>query len=309
MIGDLLGAAKGLGTRFTFTGLLPFFLLGVYLAFLSVAARVPAGESVWGGVAASISGAPPAAWAALVTASLVLAVVVEPFQIAIVRVLEGYWGTCATAGQLGNVGAELHRRRVERLKDVRDAAYDAGEWERANALRHRVSAYPQDPQLFLPTRLGNALRAGETTAGERYGLGTVQSWPRMVSLLREDLRAAVGELNGQIDGGARLAVVFAVSAAASAPVLFSRGWWNLLTVVAGALALVSYLGAVNSAQRLSMILRSAYDLHRFDLLTALHLGLPRRGRDEMEANEQLTAFFNAQADSPLLGGRAYQHPQ
>src|SRR5439155_2863342 len=52
----------------------------------------------------------------LVLALVVGALVAQPFQVALVRVLEGYWGGGPLGGRIAAPGLWLQRRRLDRLR-------------------------------------------------------------------------------------------------------------------------------------------------------------------------------------------------
>jgi hypothetical protein len=151
--------------------------------------------------------------------------------------------------------------------------------------------FPSDPAWLLPTRLGNALRAAETRAGEPYGLDAVVAWPRLYPLLPDGVRALVDDQRDGLDLAARFCAVFAAAAAVSLVLLAIHGWWLLVPAGCLVLAWLSYRGAVAAAVAYGEGIRAAIDLHRFDLLTALHLPLPATLEEERAVNEELSLFL------------------
>ena len=306
MFAGLSSGVQALGLRFTVSGLLPFVVLGT--VGFGLAAMLVAGLSISpeDAVARAATAAGPVGLTALLVGSFVVAVVTQPFQVAIVRLLEGYWGASARAAAARRLGVELQRRRQHRLRVARRQAEDAGDAEEAGHLAARLRRYPSAHEL-MPTVLGNALRAGERRAGERYGLDTVSAWSRMYYLLPETFRTDVAELHGQVDGSARLAVAFALSGVAAFPLLVRHGWWNLVWIIALALSVLAYRAGVAAASHLSTVLAAAFDLHRFDLIAGLHMPLPGDPATETACNGALSAFLRGDADSALPDGLSYQH--
>lgn len=307
MIADLTSAAKSLGARFTFGGLLPFMTLSIYVAALVVVSRTGREDPVLNTLTLAAAELGVVGWTALVVGSLVIAIAAEPFQIGFVRLLEGYWATVPGTRHLRGIATELQRRRKRALRHRARIEHFRGDRDRAAVLEKRLAAFPGDDELLLPTRLGNILRAGETRAGERYGFNTLIAWPRLLGVTSPDIRAAVAELHGQLDGGARLAAALAVAGFASVPVLVGRQWWILFTAGTLAGAAVSYYGAVNAASRLHAILETAFDLHRFDMRAALHLPLPDDHEREMAQNRHLSEFWQGTVSSPLTDVDKYDH--
>jgi hypothetical protein len=54
-------------------------------------------------------------------------------------------------------------------------------------LREELNQYPRKANLVLPTRLGNALRAGETYGWVQYGLSTVDMWTRLTAVAEDKI--------------------------------------------------------------------------------------------------------------------------
>jgi hypothetical protein len=288
-VADLIGFGRDLGTRFALVGLLPGAVLALFVLAL-----------VW-------SGAPGAApdldeildhardldaWAGglLFLALVVVALVLQPLQLALVRALEGYWPE-----PLARRGRKRWQRRYETLSEkaapraeVPDAATVAA---MADAESRLQRLFPSDPEWLLPTRLGNALRAAESRAGEPYGLDAVVVWPRLYPLLPDGVRALVDDQRDGLDLAARFCAIFAAAAVISLVLLVSHGWWLLVPAACLLLAWISYRGAVAAAIAYGEGIRSAIDLHRFDLLAALHLPLPATLEQERAVNEQVSLFL------------------
>ncbi|MCC3776056.1 hypothetical protein [Streptomyces sp. UNOB3_S3] len=145
---------------------------------------------------------------------------------------------------------------------------ERGEWQRAR--------FPVREDLLRPTALGNALTAAEARAGRRYELDAVVVWTRLEPLLSDPVRAAVAERRTTMDAAARLSVTAALCAPLSVWLLWRSGWWLLLAAALLAAARIAYTAAVHAAIDYGESVAAAFDLHRFDLLTALHLP-PARG--------------------------------
>jgi hypothetical protein len=56
-------------------------------------------------------------------------------------------------------------------------------------------------------------------------------------------------------------------------------------------AVLSYRAALSAATAYGQAMEAAFDLHRFDLLNALHLPLPADLISEVQANQQLSRFL------------------
>jgi hypothetical protein len=245
--------------------------------------------------------------AALVLVVLVVAALLRPFHIAAVQLLEGYW-TRSRFAFLQALTTERHRRRRSmawwnkygpRDKPRRQSFKEVAHYLRQEARRKRRSAwsrellshYPRDSEQVLPTLLGNVLRRAETSAGERYGLATVLSYPRLYQHLSQRLE---GEINNQVrllDASAAFVLVFAVAGVISMPIIWRPDAWLLLPITFLLAALVAYRGALRAARLYAELLHTAYDLHRFDMIKSMHRRLPETPGQEDTDNKELTAFL------------------
>lgn len=292
----IIGSTSDLGARFRFVSLLPVCVLALYVLAL-----------VWSGAPASspsvgravMHARHVAGWEAflLAVAVVVVAVIAEPFQVTLVRLLEGYWGQSRTGRLLAAPGIAFHRARRRRLdhaqrRSTSDPAAPAAAHERATReeAARKLRAYPPEPAL-LPTMLGNVLRSAEGRAGGRYGLETITIWPRFYPILSDKVRAVLDDLRDQLDLTARFCIVFGVATVISIAFLAAHGWWLTAAAVAFACALLSYRAALSAAAAYGQAMEAAFDLQRFDLLTALHLPLPADLTSEVAANHELSKFL------------------
>lgn len=331
-------SVKGLGQGAVLVSVLPSAVLVLIVFALPAASLYPWQGQASGNAADGLPAILDAARdlnvggaAILVLAVLLAAVLVRPFQIAAVQALEGYW-TSSWWTFPEQLAIERHRRRrsiamlLEKQKGVRvdDPANQtfaeirryARQEARSDRLHQRaqrvLNEYPRNQAYLLPTALGNILRRAETSAGERYGLGTVEMYPRLYPHLSARLDAQMsGELN-VLDVSAALVFVFAGSATASAPLVWRLDGWSLLPVAFVVGAAVAYRGARRAAKLHAVLLHTAFDLHRFDMLTALHRELPLTPEQELLDNRTLTEFLTGKAPTPppgpMLRG-CYKHPE
>ncbi|MDN3024470.1 hypothetical protein [Streptomyces sp. S.PB5] len=225
-----------------------------------------------------------------VCASL-LGLLLRPFQVRAVRVLEGYWDRWPVTAGLAGALARIQRARWHglRKKADRTGGGDTACRVRADA-RRRLAARPP-AEIQLPTALGNALRAGELTAGERYGLTTLTSWPRLYLQVSDRMAEILRSTRDVLDTAVNLCWAFLALTTSGATALYDEPfvwWWCGVGI---ALAAVAYKGAVTAAQAYSGLMHVAYDLHRFDLLEALHLPLPPDSDVEEATFRRLSGLF------------------
>ena len=102
----------------------------------------------------------------------------------------------------------------------------------------------------------------------------------------------------QVDVSSKFTAAFLILVPVTAALLWRHQWWLLLTAVCLVLARVSYKGAIAAAIDYGETIRAAFDLHRFDLLEALRLEMPRDSATERALFDRLTSFlyFDSDAD-------------
>ncbi|KQC37195.1 hypothetical protein [Frankia sp. ACN1ag] len=109
-----------------------------------------------------------------------------------------------------------------------------------------------------------------------------------------------------LDAAARLSVTMAATAVVAAVLLLpSSSWWACLALIPLTIARVAYLGAVRAALAYGECVCTAFDLHRFDMLTALHVPLPGTPEAERALNRQLCSAWR----QGTLTTTPYDHPQ
>ena len=336
MLGGIIqGSTKALGgSRFTLVSLLPgaFFITFVVTLIASGAYSHPNPSLA---TILDKLGKEPGLAVAVAFGIFLLAVLLRPFQVAIVQFLEGYWRRRWPFEVANDVATERHRR----IRDTAEimsrahppghppvvtfdqAAYYARQLHTFRRMLIRASATvnrypvsdPADPadDRLMPTLLGNILRDGEDNAGRRYGLDMPTVYPRMYPSLSPKLDKAISAQLDVLDTTSALCVAFGLSAVVSLPLIARLDWWSLVPPVAVLMSVFAYRGAVVTAQGHGILLATTFDLHRFDMLNALHYELPVTPESELEFNRQLSLFLGAPhgADSQLFMRRfRYSHP-
>lgn len=285
----------GAGRRFFLVSYLP-----TYAATMSLLLLVWAGARGW-------TGSPrrsldfTAAWTTaahlgagelvvLVLTITVVAILIQPLQLSLIRMLEGNWPRL--------LGSGLVRKRQQSRKNAwadtaklpqgDPAALTAEVIQQAGKAGHELRRrFPLPDHLLRATALGNALAAMEDSAGRPFGLDAVAAWPRLYPVISEQLRALLDDRRDSMDAAARMSATMSVTALASAVLLSRSGWWLALALIPLVVSRISYRGAVQAAMAYGESVHAAFDLHRFDLLTALHLEPPASQVDERSINSQL----------------------
>ncbi|MFJ7075959.1 hypothetical protein [Streptomyces sp. NPDC098781] len=232
--------------------------------------------------------------------ALMLGLLLQPFQVRAVRVLEGYWDRWPFTAVLASLMIGLQRRRRDALARRADVPVRGAGARRVQAdARRRLAAQPP-ADVLLPTTLGNALRAGEISAGERYGLATLASWPRLYLQVSERAAALLRSSRDALDAAVNLCWSCLALSGTGALALYDEpsSWW--LCGLGLGLAAIAYKGAVTAAQSYAGLMHVAYDLYRFDLLEALHYSLPA----DPDAEEEMFLRVSDQ----LIGERGADLP-
>jgi hypothetical protein len=110
------------------------------------------------------------------------------------------------------------------------------------------------------------------------------------------MAAVLRSTRDALDSAVNLCWSFLALTGAGAAALYDEPshWW--LCGAGLVLVAVTYKGAVTAAQAYAGLMHAAYDLHRFDLLEALHYPLPTR-EDEEHVFAGISALF-AGAERP-----------
>jgi hypothetical protein len=219
-------------------------------------------------------------------------VVVGELAAPVLRLLEGYWPRWADPLRL-----RLARRLAER------AAAEAPAWQKAyervqppadptaedlavyTRLERRRRRRPSSPGYFLPTPIGNILRAAERRPFDKYGLEAVVLWPRLWPTLPETLRSDLLAARASLDRAA-IAGVWGVLFCAFAPFTL----WAIpigLGVAATAVAAV----IPGRAQAFGELMEAAYDQYRTTLYTQLRWPLPANPHQERVEGQRLTSYL------------------
>ncbi|KOX20625.1 hypothetical protein ADK67_29055 [Saccharothrix sp. NRRL B-16348] len=280
-------AGDGFSPRFVVVSYLPSLAAAVFLLLL-VWAGAP-GPLTWSRAWKTAAGLGAGEAIGLAVGLTLLAVAFMPLQLSVVRLLEGYWPRFLTPlDRLLRVVQRWRRGRLARRAELPDDAEPTPAQVLAAGLAgtQLERRYPVEENVRATT-LGNVLAAAEQRAGANYGWDAVVAWPRLYPVLTEQVRAVVDARRDSLDSTARLALTGVLTAVASACLLARSGWWCLLALVPLGLGWLAYVGAVRAAIAYGEAVVVAFDLGRFDLLTALHLHLPATRAAEHRLAEAL----------------------
>ncbi|MEV6491006.1 hypothetical protein AB0M20_20690 [Actinoplanes sp. NPDC051633] len=226
--------------------------------------------------------------AAFITAGSVLAaLLLEPLELASIRLLEGYGSPRGLIGRIRGHGVWMQQRRKERFEWILSNTADVAERRHAAQMVNRM---PFESAL-LPTSLGNRLRHMEEQAGKPYELISLRAWPRLYLVLPESTQKVVADGRNQLDTAARLCLSLALTSVVVLGLLFRHGWWMLAALALFLLSCLAYRSAVEAAGVYATAVFAAYDVHRLKLLQAMHLNIPSGLLAERELNDDLMSLW------------------
>nr|WP_067293731.1 hypothetical protein [Marinobacterium profundum] len=291
----LTDGIERLGLRFVRVNLLPTGTLTLFVIAL-VNSGAPGTAPDWHRLMRAMQALDTLNSAAIGLLIVIVALALEALQTPIVRMFEGYWGAGRLAGYLGGIRARHWRKKREKLRKLSYSENPADKHSILHADQKLQAEFPSHDRV-LPTRLGNILRAAEDSAGQRYGLQTVALWPRLYPFIGVTLQAALGDVRDRLDMALRWVFYLLIGAIVSAALLAQHHYWLTLPAALSLLALGAYLSACLAAKSYGVLLATAFDLHRFDMLRAMRLPLPQNESEEKTTGQALSAFLTGQKNS------------
>lgn len=214
------------------------------------------------------------------------ALLLEPFELASIRLLEGYWAAWGPMRKLGDFGRWMQTRRRDRLMFLMEAYEDLPEAAEAQDQLKHVPA-----QALLPTSLGNRLRAFEERAGAAYGIPAIDLWPRLHYALPEAVLSYVNMHRNQLDTACRLCLSLATAGVGTFGLLirFPLWWWLPLALVIG--AVVAYRATLAAAENYGVAARAAIDVYRLRLYQEMRVQTPADTAEERTINDNLRRLW------------------
>jgi hypothetical protein len=208
---------------------------------------------------------------ALAIGATAIAVVGNALSTPMYRLLEGY--TLPAAIQRRLIDSERRRR------DAIESQTKSATGITLSLLQERLQRFPRIDGQTAPTRLGNALRAFETYAVDRYRLDSQMFWNELVAVVPDSLRRELDLARSSVDffvAATYLSV--AVGVVTGAAGLLARPGPDLGLLAVGLIALllsrVWYSSAVTSTSYWDSTVRALVNLGRVPLAASLGLRLP-----------------------------------
>lgn len=176
---------------------------------------------------------------------------------------------------------------------------EIAEYQRLQSKVQRLSEklyhYPANEEKIMPTRLGNILHAAEEYPYENYGLDPSVTWLRLYPSISTEIHDGLEGSRASLDLSIRLVLLTVIFALIATPLEWgSNGSLRAILILLTTLVIIIVLhnSAVQYAIRYGELIRTAYDLHRFDLYKALHLEYPSMsGEQEQKMGNQLNQIL------------------
>lgn len=154
-------------------------------------------------------------------------------------------------------------------------------------------SYPDGRGLILPTRLGNVIRSFEYYSDREYGIDSIEIWPRLVAIIPNEYAVAIDDTKTTFDfmmNCSLLSVLLALSTLIvgllyPAPLLSisSALYWIIKITSLVLLSYFFYRLSINRADSWGSLIKSSFDLYRWDLLKKLgYQQEPKRREDERD---------------------------
>lgn len=165
--------------------------------------------------------------------------------------------------------------------------------ERQESERLRAR-YPRDFREVMPTRLGNVLRSHERHAGSAYGLDAIVVTGQLTQVVDPRLREFHDDARTGLDLSVQTIVMWVAISAIGFVLLWRYDAWLAIPAFTSTLAIVSYRGAVHSAEAYGEALEILIALGRFRLYESVGMPFPRSGAEEFDRNVRLMAQLRGQ---------------
>lgn len=215
------------------------------------------------------------------------AAIVERFQLAALRGLEGYWYPIFQSFK-----NRLIRDQVKRKDRLESQFQDLDNRPRLTSrdrqllakINRQLNDFPLRNAELMPTQLGNVLRAAELRSLDKYGLDAIICWPRLWLLLSDSVKADLQAARAELNAAARLWIwswlflVWAVWAWWAVPIAVLSAWF-------------AYGWAIAAARTYGDLVEASFDLYRFLLYEALRLPAPVNTAEERTKGQQLTRYL------------------
>ena len=282
-----------LSTRLKLVNILPSAILLVTTGALLISGA-PSKEPSWATMHrnAVSYGWPGAAIASV--GSLIMGLVLQPFELASIRFMEGYWSSRGPLRSLAELGSWLHDRRRRRLVWLKTSLSNAPPTQEVVS---NLADIAKELQLLparlpmLPTKLGNRLRAAEERAGWPYDIDAIELWPRLYHALPPEALRKVSDHRTSLDTAVRLCISFAATAVISTVLLAEHGKWLVLPGILAVLSWIAHRASINAAIGYGTAFTAVIDVYRLRLLREMWVKVPADSDAERSINNRIHSLW------------------
>jgi hypothetical protein len=232
----------------------------------------------------------------LAASAITLAVVLSALQTPLYRLLEGYsWPRWLQESR--------QSKQLDEKRRLKEAADDKKGLDRS-LLLERYRRYPVDDDQVAPTRLGNAIRAFETYAYNRFRLDSQSLWYELTAAVADHVRATVDNARAAVDFFVGLLYLFLLLGivSVSAALFGQQDVVKLAAVGTAALCLtpVWYHLAVTATDEWSASVQALVNVGRKPLAEALGLELPAKLAKERHMWRVVNEFVKRPFDPGIM---------
>lgn len=229
---------------------------------------------------------------------VISAMLVQKFDRIMLRYLEGYWPKWMNPLRRARTRRYINQwqQNLQRWSELYSKGEDhltLEEFDEYAQLDWLIVHSPTKPNQFMPTRLGNLLRASEFRSKERYGLDAVVCWPRLWLLIPDSSRKELQDARAALNTAARAwlwSLLFCGWALLAVYPFRLSALWPLPFGLLSA-AFVYYFWVLDAARTYSDLIESIFDLYRTLLYQSLRWPLPASPKAERESGAALTQYL------------------
>ena len=234
----------------------------------------------------------------------------------LLKLTEGYWPaflSCLRKRKIRVINRRIDtmaRRWVDLAEKWERGEMTSSERETYIRLDRELLNYPVDRAHLMPTSLGNIVRAAEEYPYVNYGLEFSIVWPRLMLVIPEsihrkieDARRSLNESTSWIAWGNLFSIwsIFAWRSWFWGYNAFPVLWYGVFPILVSYLVIIlSYRELLNSAKVYAQLVRSAFDLYRFNLYDELNWPRPTSPETEDEHGRRLTKYLFRHFTSPNI---------
>jgi hypothetical protein len=199
-------------------------------------------------------------------------------------------------------GNELDRLQVK-FKEIFEYCHNRIESDYDRAYTARKVRFADGGQNIGPTEMANVTEVHREYSLQHYGLDIDFFWIRLLKVLRNDAEfyPILEESKTQLDYAVGMTTLIGLTTIAWTVMSFFliQGVWPFALIfgLGYILSSIFYVITLQSYRSFVEAVRSALDLHRFELLKLLHIKLPKDSREEREVWQQI---YRWEDDPPVV---------